>query len=148
MIVTGVVEREEGGGSLWCSVIWVCPERGVIGKRRKVSPYGSFPVESLPRVEREIIVTFHIKADAHGRGKADLVTRYFPRHHPDHDPAPLPSDPGQDKRNDLLGKLHASPSHALVHPGGPGLLRPNGRREGTVGEHDEACRVGGKMFRA
>ncbi|KAI9692625.1 MAG: hypothetical protein M1820_009502 [Bogoriella megaspora] len=38
-IVTGVVERS--GGSLYCSVVYVCPREGVIGKRRKVMPTGS-----------------------------------------------------------------------------------------------------------
>jgi nitrilase len=35
-IVTGLVER--AGGSLYCAVVYVCPKRGVIGKRRKVMP--------------------------------------------------------------------------------------------------------------
>lgn len=33
-IVSGVVEKE--GGSLYCSVVWVHPEKGLVGKRRKV----------------------------------------------------------------------------------------------------------------
>lgn len=37
-IVSGVIEKElVGGGTLWCSVIWVHPEQGLIGKRRKVT---------------------------------------------------------------------------------------------------------------
>lgn len=35
-IVVGLVER--AGGSLYCAVVYVCPRRGVIGKRRKVMP--------------------------------------------------------------------------------------------------------------
>ena len=35
-LVTGVVER--CGGSLYCSVVYVCPTLGVVGKRRKVMP--------------------------------------------------------------------------------------------------------------
>lgn len=38
-IVTGVIEK--AGGSLYCSVLYVEPARGVIGKRRKVMPTGS-----------------------------------------------------------------------------------------------------------
>lgn len=38
-IVTGLVER--AGGSLYCSVVYVCPRLGVVGKRRKVMPTGS-----------------------------------------------------------------------------------------------------------
>ncbi|KAK0658215.1 Nitrilase [Lasiodiplodia hormozganensis] len=38
-VVTGLVERS--GGSLYCSVIYVCPQRGAIGKRRKLMPTGS-----------------------------------------------------------------------------------------------------------
>lgn len=35
-IVVGVVER--AGGSLYCSALYVEPQRGVLGKRRKVMP--------------------------------------------------------------------------------------------------------------
>lgn len=35
-IVTGLVER--AGGSLYCSAVYVCPNQGIIGKRRKVLP--------------------------------------------------------------------------------------------------------------
>lgn len=35
-IVTGLVER--AGGSLYCSVIYICPNQGIIGKRRKIMP--------------------------------------------------------------------------------------------------------------
>lgn len=35
-IVTGLIEK--AGGSLYCSVVYVCPRLGVIGKRRKVMP--------------------------------------------------------------------------------------------------------------
>ncbi|KAI9849819.1 MAG: Nitrilase [Sclerophora amabilis] len=38
-LITGVVER--AGGSLYCSVLYVCPRFGVLGKRRKVMPTGS-----------------------------------------------------------------------------------------------------------
>ena len=35
-LVVGVVER--AGGSLYCGVVYVCPRRGCVGKRRKVMP--------------------------------------------------------------------------------------------------------------
>lgn len=35
-VVVGLVER--AGGSLYCAVVYVCPRRGVVGKRRKVMP--------------------------------------------------------------------------------------------------------------
>ncbi|KAI1153535.1 carbon-nitrogen hydrolase [Nemania diffusa] len=38
-IVVGLVER--AGGSLYCAVTYVCPRRGMIGKRRKVMPTGT-----------------------------------------------------------------------------------------------------------
>lgn len=38
-LVVGVVER--AGGSLYCSVVYVCPRRGCVGKRRKVMPTGA-----------------------------------------------------------------------------------------------------------
>lgn len=43
-IVVGLIEKV--GGSLYCAVVYVCPQRGLIGKRRKVMPVGVF--ESLP----------------------------------------------------------------------------------------------------
>ncbi len=33
-IVTGLIEKD--GGTLYCAVIWVHPELGLVGKRRKV----------------------------------------------------------------------------------------------------------------
>ncbi|KAL2205962.1 carbon-nitrogen hydrolase [Sarocladium strictum] len=38
-IVVGCIER--AGGSLYCSVVYVCPKEGMIGKRRKVMPTGT-----------------------------------------------------------------------------------------------------------
>ncbi|EME84674.1 uncharacterized protein MYCFIDRAFT_134006 [Pseudocercospora fijiensis CIRAD86] len=38
-VVTGLVEKT--GGTLYCAVVYVDPQRGVIGKRRKVMPTGS-----------------------------------------------------------------------------------------------------------
>lgn len=38
-VATGLVER--AGGSLYCGVVYVDPQRGVIGKRRKVMPTGT-----------------------------------------------------------------------------------------------------------
>ncbi|KAI0809496.1 carbon-nitrogen hydrolase [Xylaria sp. FL0064] len=38
-IIVGLVER--AGGSLYCAVVYVCPRRGMIGKRRKVMPTGT-----------------------------------------------------------------------------------------------------------
>lgn len=35
-LVVGVVER--AGGSLYCAVLYVCPQEGCVGKRRKVMP--------------------------------------------------------------------------------------------------------------
>ena len=39
-IVSGVVER--AGGSLYCSVVYVDPVKGCLGKRRKVMPVCPF----------------------------------------------------------------------------------------------------------
>ncbi|KAK0667847.1 putative nitrilase [Cercophora samala] len=38
-IVTGLIEKT--GGSMYCSVVYVCPKQGIIGKRRKVMPTGT-----------------------------------------------------------------------------------------------------------
>lgn len=43
-LVTGLIEK--AGGSLYCAVVYVCPQRGMIGKRRKVLPV-SFPSSLL-----------------------------------------------------------------------------------------------------
>lgn len=40
-IVVGCIER--AGGSLYCSVVYVCPKEGMIGKRRKVMPVSDAP---------------------------------------------------------------------------------------------------------
>ena len=45
LLITGVIER--AGGSLYCSVVYVDPKRGVLGKRRKVMPVR----HALPAVE-------------------------------------------------------------------------------------------------
>ncbi|KAJ9659162.1 hypothetical protein H2198_003304 [Neophaeococcomyces mojaviensis] len=39
-VVTGLVERTSTG-SLFCAALYICPKRGVIGKRRKLMPTGS-----------------------------------------------------------------------------------------------------------
>ncbi|KAJ4307248.1 hypothetical protein N0V88_000629 [Collariella sp. IMI 366227] len=38
-VATGLIEKT--GGSLYCSVVYVCPKLGIIGKRRKVMPTGT-----------------------------------------------------------------------------------------------------------
>jgi nitrilase len=35
-LVTGLIEK--AGGSLYCAVVYICPNKGMIGKRRKVMP--------------------------------------------------------------------------------------------------------------
>ena len=46
-IVSGVIER--AGGSLYCSVVYVDPKKGVIGKRRKIMPVGRCQAWSFSR---------------------------------------------------------------------------------------------------
>lgn len=41
-IVTGLIEK--AGGSMYCSVVYVCPTQGIIGKRRKVMPVSHLPL--------------------------------------------------------------------------------------------------------
>lgn len=47
-IVVGLVEK--AGGSLYCSVIYVCPNLGAIGKRRKVQPVSSHVLQFITDV--------------------------------------------------------------------------------------------------
>ncbi|RFU25049.1 hypothetical protein B7463_g11283, partial [Scytalidium lignicola] len=57
-IVTGVLERS--GGTLYCSVIYVDPSKGVVGKRRKVMPTASERLvwgQGQPRTLRAISTT-------------------------------------------------------------------------------------------
>lgn len=35
-LIVGVIEK--AGGSLYCAVVYICPEKGCVGKRRKVMP--------------------------------------------------------------------------------------------------------------
>lgn len=42
LLVVGAIEK--AGGSLYCAVVYVCPTRGVLGKRRKVQPVGGRPL--------------------------------------------------------------------------------------------------------
>lgn len=35
-LIVGLVER--AGGSMYCAVVYVCPRKGCVGKRRKVMP--------------------------------------------------------------------------------------------------------------
>lgn len=44
-IVAGCIEK--AGGSLYCSVVYICPKEGIIGKRRKVMPVSDFSFCSL-----------------------------------------------------------------------------------------------------
>lgn len=49
-LVTGCIERV--GGSLYCAAVYVCPNKGIIGKRRKVMPVrltlSSFSHDNIP----------------------------------------------------------------------------------------------------
>jgi len=44
-LVVGLVER--AGGSLYCAAVYVCPNKGIIGKRRKVMPVSSATVNRI-----------------------------------------------------------------------------------------------------
>ena len=44
-IVVGLIEK--AGGSMYCSVVYVCPDLGIIGKRRKVMPVSAPPLGTI-----------------------------------------------------------------------------------------------------
>lgn len=57
-VVTGLVEKS--GGSLYCSVVYVCPRLGCIGKRRKVMPTGAERMiwaQGSPSTLRAVVTT-------------------------------------------------------------------------------------------
>ncbi len=54
-LVVGLVER--AGGSLYCAVVYVCPQQGCLGKRRKVMPVSR---RSIACVQRFMIGSFLI----------------------------------------------------------------------------------------
>ncbi|KAI1780768.1 carbon-nitrogen hydrolase [Hypoxylon cercidicola] len=59
-IVVGLVEK--AGGSLYCAVIYVCPNLGVIGKRRKVQPTGTERLiwaQGSPTTLKAVSTTIH-----------------------------------------------------------------------------------------
>ena len=94
-VVVGVIER--AGGSLYCSVLFVEPSRGVIGKRRKVMPVCSFLYMFSWLLTR--------------RKDRDGTLNLGPRL--SLDPPCCNHDPKRDHSNirscNLLGKLHAAP---------------------------------------
>lgn len=51
LLITGLIERS--GGSLYCSVVYVDPRKGVLGKRRKVMPVS--PVHDVRLPHRQTI---------------------------------------------------------------------------------------------
>lgn len=52
LLVTGLVER--AGGSLYCTVVYVCPKNGMIGKRRKVMPVRTCLKATQPRLREHL----------------------------------------------------------------------------------------------
>ncbi|GAB5589360.1 hypothetical protein Unana1_04260 [Umbelopsis nana] len=40
-LVVGVIEREEFGGTLYCTAVYIHPEQGYVGKHRKLMPTGT-----------------------------------------------------------------------------------------------------------
>lgn len=50
-LVVGVNER--AGGSLYCAVVYVCPQEGCVGKRRKVMPVSGNVDRKFLRIDRK-----------------------------------------------------------------------------------------------
>ncbi|KAG8962906.1 Nitrilase [Tulasnella sp. 419] len=40
-LILGVIEREERGGTLYCTVVFISPKHGLVGKHRKLQPTAS-----------------------------------------------------------------------------------------------------------
>lgn len=98
-LVTGLIEK--AGGSLYCSVVYVCPERGTIGKRRKVMPVSGFNSDSSSQPPcSDMSLDWHREACLGPR-----LARYSPcrQHH-------HPWRARQSGGRHLLGELHAPSS--------------------------------------
>lgn len=123
VIVVGVIEK--AGGSLYCSVVYVEPARGVIGKRRKV-----MPVRLFPSFITLWAISFHSVGVVNSNGLQDRnrtsnlgarLTEY---------PQSSNNNPKQHPRNpscsNLLGKLHAPTSPVAVFAECEYLSSPHG----------------------
>lgn len=112
-IVTGLIEKT--GGSMYCSVVYVCPKQGIIGKRRKVMPVSypfltpfSFPILT-PQTDRH-----------RTPGMGSRLPSHPPRSKHHH-----PRRPHQPRRSHLLGELHAFGSTIPLQPKHQPLPRPH-----------------------
>lgn len=100
-LVVGLIEK--AGGSLYCAVVYVCPQRGIIGKRRKVMPVGFLlppPHLSLGRAAFSRLTITDWERAPHLGSRLTSNSSRCVHHHPRN----------QDKHGgcNLLGKLHAA----------------------------------------
>lgn len=127
-LVVGCIEKS--GGSMYCSAVYVCPSRGIIGKRRKVMPV-SLPVSQFPlaHVEKVPILT-NLEYDIDRNRTSSLgpgIAGNPPRsehHHPGH--------PYQHGRCNLLGELHALAAAVPIRPEYQPVPGADGRWEGYL----------------
>lgn len=155
-LVVGLIER--AGGSLYCAVVYVDPNRGMIGKRRKVMPvcfpscfscYLLLAICSLlfvsPSFAIVLLVVPALTTPTDGLRTPHLgpgQPRDPPRrvhHHPRH--------PRQPRRRHLLGELHAARPPGPLRPERQPLPRPHRRRPRRLAEPDAHRRLRGPLLR-
>ncbi len=132
-LVVGLVER--AGGSLYCAVVYVCPRKGCIGKRRKVMPVSSLYsiADACLRCDRKR----GAKADGHatdGKRTISLGSRlsfHSESRHYNHCRRQAHTSCGH-----LLGELYASAAALSVLTKREFISRTHGGRQGRVAAID------------
>lgn len=128
-LVTGLIEK--AGGSLYCAVVYVCPQRGMIGKRRKVLPVSSSPFPLLllgfPILFSDMLINHHTI----DRLRTPHLGPRLPAHPPSREHH-HPRRAHQHGRRHLLGELHAPAPAESVRAEYQLVPGPHGRRAGRL----------------
>lgn len=135
-LVSGLIEK--AGGSLYCAVVYVCPKRGMIGKRRKV-----LPVSSYLSFISLILIYISRGKERKGGKETNQKTKPTDRLRTPHLGPRLPTHPPsrkhhhprrahQPRRRHLLGELHAPPAPDAIRAKHQPVPGPDSRWAGFV----------------
>lgn len=131
--VTGLVEKT--GGTLYCSVVYVCPQKGMLGKRRKVMPVSKAP--GILSMNASNITDRHRKTLL-GPRRCCLPQGGVYRH------SWGKNQPGS---RHLLGKLHASSPTNFIRPKHQLISCPDSRPARHLAEPHEDRRMRRPLLR-